>query len=179
MYCPNCGTEATPDRKFCRSCGTDLITLSRVLTGQLQVVEPGSIAREGNLPWHSRRDGMAKAGFIALWGGILVAALFAIVGSALEDVDRSVATFVQNLAGLGGLVIVLGVGMLLYSLFISKAAAMPPPPLQTRFPNTQPQAELPPEPYRQPVSSVTESTTRLFDETDQRDSTRERARRIE
>ena len=105
MYCPNCGTEATTDKKFCRSCGTDLITVSRVLTGQLQVVEPGSSVSQGAQPWYSQRRGAVKAGFIAFWGGILLAAMFGIVGSAIEEVDRSFGLLVQNFVGLGGLVV--------------------------------------------------------------------------
>jgi hypothetical protein len=178
MYCPNCGIETTPDRKFCRSCGTDLITISRVLTGQLQVVEPGSTASEGPQPWHSYRRGALKAGFMAFWGGILLAAFFGIVGTALQEVDRSVGALVQNLAGLGGLVVLLGIGLMIYSLFLPKASAYSKT-LQTRLPNPEPPVQLPPERYRQPVSSVTDSTTRLFDETDQSASIRDRARRNE
>jgi hypothetical protein len=179
MYCPNCGTEATTDKKFCRSCGTDLITVSRVLTGQLQVVEPGSSAGQSALPWYSQRRGAAKAGFIAFWGGILLAAMFGIVGSAFEEVNRPFGLLVQNFVGLGGLVVLFGIGLMLYSLFLPKAKAQSQPPPQTRFPNSQPHAELPPESYRQPVSSVTESTTRLFNEEEQKNPTRDRARRIE
>ena len=179
MYCPNCGIETTQDRKFCRSCGTDLITVSRVLTGQLQVVEPGSGAGQSALPWYSHRRGAAKAGFIAFWGGILLAAMFGIIGSALENIDQSVGSLVASLAGLGGLVVLFGIGLMIYSLFLSKAPAYPQSPLQTRLPNSQPQAQLPPESYRQPVSSVTESTTRLFDEAEQRTKPRDGARRTE
>jgi zinc-ribbon domain len=179
MYCPNCGIETTPDRKFCRSCGMDLITISRVLTGELQVVEPGSGASVADLPWHSQRRGMVKAGFIAFWGGIVLAALFAILGSAVENVDRSLGDLLASLAGLGGLVILVGIGMMVYSLFLSESPAYVKPPRQTRLPNSQPQAQLPPESYRQPVSSVTETTTKLFDEADQKTATRDRARRNE
>jgi hypothetical protein len=157
----------------------DLITVSRVLTGELQVVEPGSKASETGLPWHSQRRGVVKAGFITFWGGIVLAALFGILGGAVENVNNSLGAFLGGLAGLGGLVVLVGIGMMIYSLFIAKAPAYAQPPGQMRLPNSQPQAQLPPESYRQPVSSVTDSTTKLFDETDRAAPTRDRARRSE
>jgi len=35
MFCPKCGTSNPDDGKFCRSCGTDLSTVSAVLSGDL------------------------------------------------------------------------------------------------------------------------------------------------
>ncbi len=35
MFCPKCGTKNPDSGKFCRSCGTDLETVSDVLTGKL------------------------------------------------------------------------------------------------------------------------------------------------
>jgi hypothetical protein len=35
MFCPKCGTQNTDTGKFCRSCGTDLATVSEALTGKL------------------------------------------------------------------------------------------------------------------------------------------------
>jgi hypothetical protein len=179
MYCPNCGIETTPDRKFCRSCGMDLITISRVLTGEAQIVEPGGGATQVPPPWHSQRRGMAKFGFATFWGGILLASLFGIVGSALENVDHDLGIFLQNLSGLGGLVVLVGIGLMIYSLFLSKAPAYSQPPRQVPLPRSQPQVSLPPESYRHPVSSVTESTTKLFDESDPTTAARNRARHNE
>jgi hypothetical protein len=157
----------------------DLITISRVLTGELQVVEPGSSTGETSLPWHSQRRGMVKAGFITFWGGIVLAALFGIIGGAVENVNNSLGLFLGNLAGLGGLVVLIGIGMMVYSLFLPKAPAYAKPPRQTRLPDSQPQAQLPPESYRQPVSSVTDSTTKLFEDAEHKAAARDRARRNE
>lgn len=157
----------------------DIVTISRLLAGELQVVEPGSVTTGTTLPWYSQRRGMAKAGFIAFWGGILLAATFGILGSAFENVDAPVGELLSNLAGLGGLVILFGIGMMIYSLFLSKAPGYPQPARQTRFPNSQPYAQLPPESYPHTGSSITESTTKLFDEADPKILNRDRARRNE
>lgn len=157
----------------------DLITVSRVLTGEFQVVEPGTAPAEAAPHWYNQRRGMAKAGFITFWGGIVLAALFGIVGDAVENVDNSLGALLANLAGLGALVVLIGIGMMFYSLFLSKAPAYSRPPQQPRLPNPRPQAQLPPEGYRQPISSVTEPTTKLFDEADPRTPARDRAARSE
>lgn len=36
MFCPKCGTQNPDNGKFCRSCGTDLKTVSDVLSGKLK-----------------------------------------------------------------------------------------------------------------------------------------------
>ncbi|HEX8090335.1 MAG TPA: hypothetical protein VF762_15860, partial [Blastocatellia bacterium] len=105
------------------------------------------------------------------------AALFGILGGAVENVDNSLGAFLASLAGLGGLVVLIGIGVMVYSLFLSKSPAYSRPPRQTRLPNPQPQ--IPQEGYRQPISSVTEPTTKLFDEADQRTPARDWSRRNE
>ncbi len=35
MFCPKCGTQNVDSGKFCRSCGTDLATVSEALTGKI------------------------------------------------------------------------------------------------------------------------------------------------
>jgi hypothetical protein len=157
----------------------DLITVSRALAGELQVVEPGSAPAEAAPHWYNQRHGMARAGFITFWGGIVLAALFGIVGDAVGNVDNSLGTLLVNLAGLGALVVLIGIGMMFYSLFLSKAPAYPLPPQQPRLPNPGSQAQFPQEGYRQPISSVTEPTTKLFDEADPRTQARDRTGRSE
>src|SRR5262249_38698772 len=34
MHCPNCGTQAAAEQKFCRSCGFDLKPVSQLVAGQ-------------------------------------------------------------------------------------------------------------------------------------------------
>ncbi len=34
MFCPNCGRDNSNELKFCASCGTDLLAVSRALTGR-------------------------------------------------------------------------------------------------------------------------------------------------
>src|SRR4051794_27195205 len=36
MFCPKCGMQSPDGLKYCRSCGTDMETVSKALTGELR-----------------------------------------------------------------------------------------------------------------------------------------------
>jgi len=169
MYCPNCGTETQPDKKFCRACGMDLNLIVRAMTGSLPIFEPTQ------LPTESPRRKMVKMGFITFGGGILLAALLAIFSEVVSQMSHGFSNVLQNLTPIGGLVVLLGFGMMIYSLFLPKAQVARPFVMPEALPQPPPRVQLPQENYRQPISSVTESTTRLFDETDARVPVRDNA----
>lgn len=152
MYCPNCGTETAPDRKFCRGCGMDLQPVAQLLTGQLPAQ-----------PLQNARGKAARYGFLTFLGGVLLAALLGTTGGAFMHLDPQLGLFISSLAGLGGLVVVVGLGLMVYSLFLPKAPAQTQPPQPQALPQAQPYAQLPPERFRQPVPSVIENTTELLD----------------
>lgn len=169
MYCPNCGTETQADKKFCRACGMDLTLIVRAMTGALPIFEPAQ------LPTESPRRKMVKMGFITFGGGILLAALLAIFSEVVSQMSQGFSHVLQNLSPIGGLVVLLGLGMMIYSLFLPKAPVVQPFLMPEALPQPPPRAQLPPESYRQPISSVTESTTRLFEETEARVPARDNA----
>jgi zinc ribbon protein len=177
MFCPNCGVETQRETKFCRSCGMDLKLVSQSFAGQTQIIG------EQQAPKESQRRQAMKWGFVTFWGGILLAALLAIMGDAFIPISQRLGVFIGNLAPLGGLVTTVGIGIMLYSLFLPKAPSAKSPSAKSQKANpklqSQTPAQLPPEPYRQPVGSVTESTTRLFDQPDSIGSIRDRARQRE
>lgn len=55
MFCPKCGTKNPETGKFCRSCGTDLHTVSQALTGKLQLRQgAGVVNHKGKkISWES------------------------------------------------------------------------------------------------------------------------------
>ncbi|HKP85602.1 MAG TPA: hypothetical protein VJZ26_05880 [Blastocatellia bacterium] len=155
----------------------DLKSISQVLTAQMPADGEPKTRKESQ-----RRQAM-KWGFITFWGGIMLAALFAIMGDAFIPLSHRLGIFIGNLAPLGGLVVTLGIGIMIYSLFLPKAQtgqAEPakPKPAKSKL-RTQPPAQISSEPYRQPVVSVTESTTRLFEQSDSGPSMRDSARQRE
>jgi hypothetical protein len=172
MYCPNCGTEIQPDKKFCRACGMDLNLIVRAMNGTLPTIDPAQVLAE------SPRRKMVKMGFITVGGGIFLAALLAIFSEVVLPMSRGLGSILQNLAPLGGLITAFGLGMMIYSLFLPKAQTVRPfvqPQIQPQIQMQPPHAQLPPESHRQPIGSVTESTTRLFEEDEARVPARDRA----
>ncbi|HSF24661.1 MAG TPA: hypothetical protein VLE20_10565 [Blastocatellia bacterium] len=159
MFCPSCGVEtAAAERKFCRSCGMDLRMVVRTLTGDIQ---PDDVSAQ--LEKNPRRK-MMRIGFATLWGGLMLAILLAITSEAVHDLNATLGNLISNLAPLGALVMMIGVGVMIYSRFLPKTASLALPSQDRAvLPNPQ-QMALPPERSRQPVSSVTEGTTKLFEE---------------
>ncbi|MFY9611814.1 MAG: hypothetical protein WAU45_24775 [Blastocatellia bacterium] len=159
MYCPNCGIQtAAAERKFCRSCGMDLQLVAKTITGDIQPDDvTDQLAR-------SPRRKMMRIGFATLWGGLMLAILLVIAGGAVEGLNQTLGILINNLAPLGALVMMIGVGVMIYSRFLPKAPSLALPSHDRAvLPNPQ-QMTLPPERPRQPVSSVTEGTTKLFEE---------------
>lgn len=159
MYCPSCGIEtAAAERKFCRSCGMDLQLAARTITGEIQ---PNDVSDQ--LARGPRRTTM-RIGFATLWGGLMLAILLAIAGEAIEGLNPTLGTLINNLAPLGALVMLIGVGVMIYSRFLPKTPSPARPSHDRALLQNSQQMTLPPERLRQPVSSVTESTTKLFEE---------------
>ncbi len=158
MYCPTCGTTASAEQKFCRACGTNLQIVSQALSGQLTTSVPNdlmSVVQE----LRSRRRKMFRWGFITFWGGIIVAALLGVIGGALESINPPVGEAIAALSGLGGIILLIGIGMMIYSAFLPKvsgptSSAQSPALSSSASPTGTP---MPPSP--EPVPSVTEHTT--------------------
>jgi hypothetical protein len=147
--------ENLEGRKYCRSCGLDLQTVSQALSGNLIAIRPGEI--EGAKPEVSERRKFLRRGFMVVWGGFLIAAFFGIMGSAFSHLDHDLGALIEGFAGLGALVSLLGVGLMIYSLFFPKDAARP---------YSEPQKTLAPPPQYispRPASSVTDHTTELLE----------------
>jgi hypothetical protein len=159
MYCPNCGTQASPEQKFCRSCGLSLQTISQVLAGQSPAAEPDRSLVAIIEEFQSQRNKILRRGFLTMWGGIVVAALFGTVGGAISTFNPGLGNALAALAGIGGVILLVGVGLMAYSRFLPKAEACCPPAQLTTLPQGESPIQLPPE--RHPVSmpSITEHTT--------------------
>jgi hypothetical protein len=109
-----------------------------------------------------------RRGFILFWSGIMVGALFGILGDAWTSFSWRLGHFIEHLAGLGGLVIFAGLGFMLYSRFFppatrvksSQPRAIPPAPSPMYNSGRQPDPAFE---SRQRAPSVTEHTTHTLD----------------
>lgn len=165
MFCPNCGIESEINRKFCRSCGMSLEVISHVLTGQFPSAQTGDGVVESEQMFKSDRQKVKRIGFITLLCGFFLAATLAILGGAFGNLDSQLGNFIGSLAGMGGVVLMTGIGIIIYSLFLPKLSALPKTHQQTSLPPAQQPVNLRPDYNRVPVSSVTENTTELLEET--------------
>ena len=163
MFCPNCGIESEPNRKFCRSCGLSLETISQVLAGQAPVIQPAGEPLTPQQPVDGDRQKMKRWGFIIMMGGLLLAALLGILGGAFSNLDSDLGGFIASLAGLGGVVFLAGIGTMIYSLLLPKTAFRFQPRNQTALPPVQQPLNIQSDYGRMPASSVTENTTELLD----------------
>lgn len=118
MYCPNCGAQALPDRKFCRSCGADFYSLLLAIAGPSQKNESlesiiGTIAK-----FQSQKERMKRWGFITTWLGILLGACFIVLSGILAILDKPVSGLAGSMSGWGLLISLIGMGMMIYSRFL-------------------------------------------------------------
>ncbi|MEW6128435.1 MAG: zinc ribbon domain-containing protein [Acidobacteriota bacterium] len=162
MYCPKCGTENFDNVNFCRSCRSNLSLVPQALSGQLPV-EPTSgkrRQRDRHKP-PSLPDGIQKA-FVGL--GFLFVSLAVMLFAPAGRIWwfwLLIPAFMWLGKGISEIV----------AAKQMQQPFMPPQPLQT-----PPQQAIPAPPpiigyqapqtgeLAQPPPSVTESTTKLFDE---------------
>ena len=165
MFCPNCGTESSTEQKFCRSCGFTLHTVAQLLAGEHA---PGAVDQtliETIERYQSQRQKLLRWGFLVLWGGLLVLAIGKVAdwNDHPEFGTAPIWSVLHSLGNFAPIVFVIGIGLMIYSLFLPKLTA----PLKPNQPKMMTESKHPLsfEPQRQPESilSVTEHTTELFE----------------
>ena len=153
MYCPNCAAQNADDAKFCRGCGANLSLVPQALTGELPHRRRRGHHRDfehGETP--NLAAGITKAfmglGFLIVaivlwltrmwWGIWMLIPAFALLGKGTAEIITTMQT--QQLGA------------------ARRNTQAPPSPDTGQLPiNTPPELMTPP-------ASVTESTTKLFDE---------------
>ena len=112
-----------------------------------------------------------RFGFILFWSGIMLGALLGIVGDAMQSLSWRLGHFIENLAGIGGLVLLAGLGMMIFSRFFASVTrsepgrprAIQPPAGIVGHPDQHPDISFEnSRPVRAP--SVTEHTTYTLDQ---------------
>lgn len=166
MYCPNCATQNSDDGKFCRGCGANLSLVPQALTGQL----PDSRRhkrRHREFERNRRPDPAHGVSKIISGLGFVMAALGVLIffpGGRFWWFWMLIPAFLTMGKGVAEIVAakqMSGATPQLPDTNTQQRQVAPPPQRNTN--DLQPYASsgitAPP--------SVTESTTRLFDEADQ------------
>lgn len=153
MHCPNCGTQASADQKFCRSCGLELQAISQLVTQQLAgqtITTPSERAVE-------RRARVARLLFLGLCtliGGAVV----------LEFEKRfelgTPGWLTGQILAFGGLLIMF-YAVLRPTFFPQKTIRSLPSPVEPVVADTTSKLAL--TPAAEPVASITEHTTRTLE----------------
>ena len=154
MYCPNCASQNNDDAKFCRTCGANLSLISQALTGAIPEVRRG---KHGKLE-HKSPPSFAN-GVATIVGGLgFILAAFGVLFFAPAGRLWWFWMFIPAFGTIGkGVAECLSARQLIPPT--ARPAQMAPPVLNTN----QLPPRIPPE-LGPPPSSVTESTTKLFDE---------------
>jgi predicted lipid-binding transport protein (Tim44 family) len=72
MFCPKCGSNQGEGRKFCTSCGTNLLIVSQALSGQLPQSNPLPPAPHPSVRERQQRE-LTKGLYFAIIGGGIMA----------------------------------------------------------------------------------------------------------
>jgi hypothetical protein len=101
MYCPQCGKKNLEQQRFCRSCGLSLHDVALAMTGEPL---PTLADETGKDRPHSRRGWSYSPVFYAL--------LLIVTGALAAGVFGPSGLHLDLLAGIGGLIALLGIGLL-------------------------------------------------------------------
>lgn len=157
MHCPSCGAETTLEQRFCRSCGMDLETVSKLVAAHSS---PESLRLEKSLTEKANRQRMYQSFKWGMTCFILGMATLATVKTLGFD-----KTF--NLGPL--LLLFVGMFIMFYGGVLapmreraSSSRNLPGPGSTSELPETETTKELPAARVPVPVASVTERTTQLI-----------------
>ena len=156
MHCPTCGAETTLEQRFCRGCGMDLETVSKLVAAHSS---PETLKLEKSLTEKANRQRMYqsfKYGMICF-----------IVGMAALATTKTLS--LEKVFNLGPLLLLfVGMGVMFYGVLApmreraSSARKLPGLGATSQLPETETTKELPAARVPVPVASVTERTTQLI-----------------
>ena len=156
MHCPSCGAETTIDQRFCRSCGMDLETVSKLVAAHSS---PEALKLEKALSKKSNQRRMYQSMKFGL-------SMF-ILGMALLFITKTLE-FPKSFNLVGGLFLFLAMGLMVYSVLTpmrdggSRSRKLPASGKTSELPEAETTKELPAARVPVPVASVTERTTQLI-----------------
>jgi len=157
MHCPSCGAETTLDQRYCRSCGMDLESVSKLVVAHSSPEALKLEKARGKRAAQERMYQSFKFGLIMFVAGM--AGLF---------ITKTLG-FPKSYNLIGGLLLFLAMGLMIHGLLAAmRESASRSRKLPTSAGTTSelPEAEitkaLPSARVPVPVASVTERTTQLI-----------------
>ena len=157
MHCPNCGTKASGDQRFCRSCGMSLEKVHQLLTDELSTVE---LELRRKLRRVERWRNVVFKGALASIGLVLLVVFTREIKIDIEKGSPELWPTVIGLAILIALIATLVLVTYSASLRERLTAGKQRP---TEISGATPTAKLPLESGGEEMASVTEHTTELIE----------------
>jgi cytochrome c biogenesis protein CcdA len=156
MHCPSCGAETTLEQRFCRSCGMDLETVSKLVAAHSS---PEKLKLEKSLTENAIRQRRYQS---LRWGMLLF-----ILGTAALSVVKTLALN-QTFKLIALSLLFLAMGVMFFGVFTptrdnaSKPGKVSGPGRTGELPEAEATKELPSARIPVPVPSITERTTQLL-----------------
>jgi hypothetical protein len=156
MHCPSCGAETNLEQRFCRSCGMDLETVSKLVA---EYSSPENLKLEKSLTQKTNQQRMYES---IKWGMISL-----ILGMAALVIVKTLA-FDKTYNLIGALLLFISMGLLCFGALstMREVTSTRKPRTSDRtaeLPESQTTKELPAARVPVPVASVTERTTQLIE----------------
>ncbi|HEX5081047.1 MAG TPA: zinc ribbon domain-containing protein, partial [Blastocatellia bacterium] len=157
MHCPNCGTKASANQKFCRSCGFGLEKIEQMIVEQKTAATDQTTEATGKLSnkWLRKLEKWAGAALLALGGILGGLLLWAIIVKVMLDKGKVFE---------GGVLLMMLAAAALFSFLgylrsESKKSASAQSKQPQRLPEATETAKMLPEPNTEMAASVAEHTT--------------------
>lgn len=153
MYCPRCGKENPDQQRYCPSCGVSLHQVALALAGEPLPI----LAKDA-----TERHGLTRGGWSR--SPVFYALMLILTGALAAGVFGPAGLHLELLAGIGGLIALLGVGLLGVKGVLLMTHPSEPLPPGIGAPPAEPTHRIQPGglPAVEPPG-VTEHTTRSMD----------------
>jgi hypothetical protein len=150
MHCPNCGTLAATEQKYCRSCGLELQAVQQLVVRQLSGLKPRQ----------------SQAAQVARFAWLMFSGVFVMfVGAGLLAMEKRFGWGAS--AGLLGLFLTIGGPLLALYAVLAPMLHQPKLPLstppETSLPTAETTSKLALTVGAEPVNSIVEHTTRTLE----------------
>ena len=157
MHCPDCGTKASGDQKFCRSCGMNLEKVHQLLADELTAIELGLQRKLRKVERWRNAVFMGALSSIAI---VLISVFVREIKSGIENHSPELLPTVIGLAILIGLMATLFLVVYSTSLRERLTAARKRP---SEISEATPTTKLALDSGREGMASVTEHTTEFIE----------------
>jgi len=169
MHCPNCGTQASADQKFCRSCGISLRVISEVLAEEVSAAKSDQRLVKVDESTYLRRKKLERWGkMIGLLGfsTLMLMIICAFIGLAVSKIfgfnfQVFFDTIFPVMAGIAIPLLLIGAGLAIYPHLAKELSGLHSPQ-PAALPQADTTNKLASAPYPEPAPSVAEPTTNLL-----------------